>query len=270
MYRVIKTINGHRYYYDQRTWREGGKVRCESIYVGPVDGGPYPTSGRTPARTPRAVNTTPPGPIAANTASHGLNTIGEDAFITELMGGKDQHWQPGYRWDAGPVHLLGTLRDPDILMIGVHMGVAMTTQMWRDDEEPDCPSYNRRLHRISIPDPARYWEVDGCSAERNLYVDTLHEVAHATQDHFHRPRTANRFLYAREEIIAEVAANLVARRLGVEPESPRRTQAYLAQWAAVVRSANYPHGVDWAIEQAKKTADHMLRFHPRGGWKVTT
>ena len=38
MYRVIKTIRGRRYHYDQRTWRENGKVKTESIYVGPVDG----------------------------------------------------------------------------------------------------------------------------------------------------------------------------------------------------------------------------------------
>ncbi len=38
MYRVIKTINGRRYFYDQTTWREAGKVKTRSIYVGPVDG----------------------------------------------------------------------------------------------------------------------------------------------------------------------------------------------------------------------------------------
>jgi hypothetical protein len=38
-YIVIKTINGRQYRYQQRTYREGGKVRTESIYLGPVDGG---------------------------------------------------------------------------------------------------------------------------------------------------------------------------------------------------------------------------------------
>ena len=35
-YRVVKTIKGHPYVYQQRTWREGKKVRTESRYVGPV------------------------------------------------------------------------------------------------------------------------------------------------------------------------------------------------------------------------------------------
>lgn len=32
--RVLKTINGHRYVYAQRTWREGPRVRAESRYLG--------------------------------------------------------------------------------------------------------------------------------------------------------------------------------------------------------------------------------------------
>ena len=39
MYTVIKTIKGRQYRYQQRTYREGGRVRTESIYVGPVGGG---------------------------------------------------------------------------------------------------------------------------------------------------------------------------------------------------------------------------------------
>ena len=36
---VIKTIKGRRYRYLQRSYRDGGKVRTESLYLGPVDGG---------------------------------------------------------------------------------------------------------------------------------------------------------------------------------------------------------------------------------------
>jgi len=42
-YSVIKTVKGRRYLYKQRTWREGKRVRSESVYVGCLDGG-----GRTP------------------------------------------------------------------------------------------------------------------------------------------------------------------------------------------------------------------------------
>ena len=35
-YRVIKTVKGHRYVYEQRTWRQGGRVRTENRYIGPA------------------------------------------------------------------------------------------------------------------------------------------------------------------------------------------------------------------------------------------
>jgi hypothetical protein len=37
-YIVIKTIKGRRYAYEQRTWREGKRVRTESRYLGPAAG----------------------------------------------------------------------------------------------------------------------------------------------------------------------------------------------------------------------------------------
>jgi len=39
-YVVIKTINGRRYRYLQRSYRVGKKVKTESTYLGPEDGGP--------------------------------------------------------------------------------------------------------------------------------------------------------------------------------------------------------------------------------------
>ena len=38
-YVVVKTINGRQYRYEQETYRECGKVRTRSTYIGPVDGG---------------------------------------------------------------------------------------------------------------------------------------------------------------------------------------------------------------------------------------
>lgn len=38
-YVVIKTVSGRRYLYLQRSYRQGGRVRTESRYIGPADGG---------------------------------------------------------------------------------------------------------------------------------------------------------------------------------------------------------------------------------------
>jgi hypothetical protein len=37
-YRVVKTVRGRRYLYEQRSWREGEKVRTQSRYIGPAGG----------------------------------------------------------------------------------------------------------------------------------------------------------------------------------------------------------------------------------------
>ena len=39
MYEIIKTINGIGYRYQQETYRENGRVKTRSVYIGPVDGG---------------------------------------------------------------------------------------------------------------------------------------------------------------------------------------------------------------------------------------
>jgi hypothetical protein len=36
-YHVIKTVGGRQYRYLQRSYRDGGRVRTKSIYLGPVD-----------------------------------------------------------------------------------------------------------------------------------------------------------------------------------------------------------------------------------------
>ena len=46
MYEVIKTIGGRRYRYLQRSYRENGRVRTQSQYLGPVDGEARPRKPR--------------------------------------------------------------------------------------------------------------------------------------------------------------------------------------------------------------------------------
>ena len=50
MYVVQKTIRGRRYWYRQRTYREGAKVKTESVYLGPVDGGDASAGNASPRR----------------------------------------------------------------------------------------------------------------------------------------------------------------------------------------------------------------------------
>ena len=265
--RSHQTIKGYRYRYRQRTWREGSHVRTESVYLGPADAG-------APERAPKKrKGKSAPRPAARSSSVNTTELViaGEREFIALMMeGGDASAFEPGYRWDARPRKKGPVLQDPDVLRIGTRMGVPMMSQIWRKRGRRDCPVYNPVEHRISVPDPARYRDVDGCSAERNLYVDTLHEVVHATKlqlgrpAHHEAPRNERQHIYDREELVAELGANLVARRLGVEPESTVRSQAYLRgyRW----RLGDDAEDIAWAIREAKKAADYIVQFHPRGGW----
>ena len=46
MYRVVKTIGGRRYVYEQETYRQRGKVKTRSRYLGPVEVVGEPQFGR--------------------------------------------------------------------------------------------------------------------------------------------------------------------------------------------------------------------------------
>src|SRR3954452_6242558 len=46
-YRVVKTIKGHQYIYEQQTYREGGHVRTRNRYIGPASGGEIAKRTRT-------------------------------------------------------------------------------------------------------------------------------------------------------------------------------------------------------------------------------
>ena len=88
-YKVVKTIKGHRYIYEQRTWREGKHVRTESRYVGPADGElPSGSARRTGKRDGAAerVNTTSAFKQPAASTPHELSpTLVEKTFAELLM-----------------------------------------------------------------------------------------------------------------------------------------------------------------------------------------
>ena len=271
-YRVVKNIRGHQYCYWQRTERHGRRVKTFNIYCGPLARGWGPIPASLPTSQRASINITHASPSVTTTSP--LTVDGEDDFIATMMTTPASGYTPAYRW-ARKLKAIGPrFADPDALRIGARMGVAMTSQIQPQPGRNNCPMYLPRLHRISVPEPTFYVDADGCSAERNLYVDTLHEIAHATKRDLKRPYSADAPVserercYNREEIVAELAANLVARRLDIAPENPHRSQAYLAAYARYLSEDD----VDWAITEAQRAADYMLQFHPRGGWRqpVTT
>jgi|SRR3954470_1108830 len=57
-YRVVKTIKGHSYIYEQQTYREGGRVRTRNRYIGPAGGDRGTRSSSSGASASPTVTTT--------------------------------------------------------------------------------------------------------------------------------------------------------------------------------------------------------------------
>ena len=62
-YRVVKTIKGHSYIYEQQTFRDGGRVRTRNRYIGAASGEKSATVTNTRSRQ-RGVTTTPSSPVS--------------------------------------------------------------------------------------------------------------------------------------------------------------------------------------------------------------
>ncbi len=256
-YTVIKTIKGHRYIYRQRTWREGDKIKTESRYVGPL--------GKDEAGLPAPVNTTKKKKASKSEPSE-LRLEGEGEYILTLLSGRSvDGWTPAYNWNKQPTKSVPQ-SDTEVWDLGLRMGVAMVTQMWPMPGANNCPVYSIKHHRISIPD-RRLYQGNQATAGRRAALDLLHELVHATMKDLGRRRVRG-FRddqdYAREELVAEIGANIVARRLGIEVEDTRSAQVYLAAYRE--RLENSVTDVAWAINEAKRAADHILKHHSRGGW----
>ena len=135
-YRVIKTIKGHRYIYEQRTWREGKHVRTESRYLGPADG-PALRGGasREPTRKPERVNTTP------LTLYHG--STGE--LEGTLEPSEEGTFGPGFYLTTKEKAALYTRYDP-----GIAAKIAEGEEGWEGEPDYDGTLYAFDVSRLRV------------------------------------------------------------------------------------------------------------------------
>ncbi len=141
---------------------------------------------------------------------------------------------------------LGTKADPALERWFASLGVPIDTT-----DEPQA-YYTPSTDRIHMPPIATFVS----AAE---YYSTLgHEQAHGTKakhrlDRQHPGNASEQ--YAREEIVADLTAAMVACRLGIQP-SFEQTAAYLAHWIDILRQDN--RAVLRAASMAQAACDWMF------------
>ena len=169
-YIVVKTIKGHRYRYRQRTWREGGRMRTESVYLGRDMG-----TGPTPSDE-KPVSGVGDGAALIDTTELSAHIAGEPAFIASLFepANKAVTWEKGWsrRYSAKSRRVVP---DPRVFKVAMAMGIVGTTRAWVGEDGEDGAWHMPARNRIQMPDHSRF--VSAAAFHKTF----LHELAHATK-----------------------------------------------------------------------------------------
>jgi hypothetical protein len=164
-YVVVKTINGHRYFYRQKTYRDGAKVRTVNKYLGPAG----ESAPGAPIQLPLPLTTTQSVPTKEHTTRIAFDRKKADHAFELMMGAKAADWN--HHWSAhrhGPVQVKRNRQIDGLLRKHAVRWSHNTTGCF----------YAPARDIVNIP-PVRCFEaVDGQSATSAYYVVVLHEVVH--------------------------------------------------------------------------------------------
>jgi antirestriction protein ArdC len=243
-YFVIKTIHGRRYRYRQKTWRENGRVRTRSEYIGPwSDEGPkHPDlSGATtlPLRFPERAQ---------------LPTFDEQ--ITKraltLLTQDDCRGAPwAHAWSQAPHPHNEVQLDGRVALVLKNLRVMMA-------DETDGAYYRPNLDIVNIPPQECFATIGPQSATQAYHAVLFHELVHWTGGRGRLlRRTGSKFgqvWYAREELVAELGAVMLMQHFGMELGNTARHARYFQRWFDRAGKSSI------ALSHAKREAARAVRF----------
>ncbi len=225
-YVVIKTINGRRYYYRQKTWREGKRVRTLSHYIGPVAGG-----GRVQTKEK------PPTPIAA-----GIDVEGSLAVLTgERAEDWEHHWESNREGD-------------DFVEKNERVERVLRSLEVRWTHNTTGAYYRPSTDEVNIPPGRCFMNKSGQSATAAYYIVLFHELIHWTARRVQRKQGFDEVPYAREELVAELGATTLMRYFGIDIGYPQRHAKYFQVWLSRAGSRKA------ALSHAKREVERAVQF----------
>ncbi|MBB1092115.1 DUF1738 domain-containing protein [Rhodopseudomonas palustris] len=116
--------------------------------------------------------------------------------------------------------------------------------------------YNTAGDFVQVPPPAAYFEP--INWHRTAFHELGHWTGHASRLNREHSGSRGSKLYAREELVAEIAGAFVCASLGIVPTV--RHADYIGSWLEVLREDN--RAVARAASAASKAADFLLAFAP--------
>lgn len=235
-YIVIKTINGHRYYYRQKTWREGKHVRTRSEYVGPVGSAEMgPAALRKPTAT-----------AAQHESIEISKETTEDAYKL-VSGAVAENWDHAWRASRGSISVVTRHQKVDGVVKALNV-------KWKHGM--DGAFYRPATDEVNIPPERCFFDKDGQSATSAYYIVMFHELVHWTKarGRLNRRGSTSRREYAREELVAELGAVMLMKHFGIEIGNEGRHALYFQVWLG--RTGDQ----DDAIKHARHEAARAVKF----------
>ena len=242
-YIVIKTINGRRYRYRQKTWRENGRVRTRSEYIGPAgDACPEPKHPDLDGAS------TLPLPFAATNFDSKLVQDALEVLTdkTKNLTSWEQSWQDERRGKRNLV-----VRNAVVETLIASLNVRRT---YRNAG----PYYRPLTDEINTPPMSRFINRFYESATEAYYSILLHELVHWTKSAARtgRLKEDREDGYAREELVAELGAVALAKHLGIASDNLAMHSTYFQIWLSRVEDRE--ESLAYAKYQAERAARYIL------------
>jgi Zincin-like metallopeptidase len=253
-YRVVKTIKGHRYVYEQRTWREGRHVRTESRYVGRADGdgAGSPSSGR---QLPLQ-GATDEGRGGAEAREFDPALV-DQAFVLLTQAVRAKAW--AFPWSKLAHKRKYVERNEAIEACIAALGVRTTQDM-------EGAYYNSDMDILNVPPPEYFKNFREEKATQLYYATFLHELVHWTGAGSRLGRVTGfggGNTYAREELVAEAGAIILALHFGIAASDLSRHADYFQGWLGRC------HDPADALAAARVRAEEAARYIVEHGFNTT-
>jgi antirestriction protein ArdC len=237
-YIVVKTINGRRYRYRQKTWRESGRVRTRSEYLGRADAYQAIDSPTHPA--PPSVHDVPQSLV--------------DRIFETLRSGANSDWD--HQYDVAHAGVLPSQVNHDARADAIiaALGVSMTHRI-------DGAYFTPKSDEVNVPPEECFFATDRQSAGQAYYMVVFHEIVHWTKTHRRLGRRGARAygsdIYAREELVAELGAAILVEHLGIGIGDEARHSDYFQSWHQ--RTRDREESLQYAKHEAARAVRYILK-----------
>jgi antirestriction protein ArdC len=238
-YVVVKTINGCRYRYRQKTWREGKRVRTRSEYIGPAD-------GASKARDLSGATTlTLPFPKTSRTRDSAFDSKVTAAALHALTDtdALSEAWEHGWSANRRGKNLVH--KNERVVGLLSTLKVLMT-------DETSGAYYSPNLDVVNIPPARCFRDKDRQTATQAYHVVLFHELVHWTMDKRRLGRDVSD--YAKEELVAELGAIMLMNYFRLEVGNIARHAKYFQTWLSRTDDRKA------ALRHAKKEAERAVKY----------